>query len=288
MLKKEKIAKYVAIPFAVLAVSTAAILIKLSNSHPVAISFYRMGFSTLIFFVPFWMRRRKIKKLDSKDLYLSILAGFILAFHFAFWIYSLELTTVASSVVLVSSHPLLVLFISDKFFGENINKKAYFAVVFALIGVFLIFISDLRVENWSVWGDLFALIGMVLLGFYLSIGKVVREEVPTVIYVFLAYGFASVVLAILSLFVGTSFKVYSLGEYGVFLALAIVPTLFGHTVYNWSLRYVQADLVSISLLGEPILSSFLALIFLFEIPPLLTIFGGAITIIGIYLSLLWR
>lgn len=288
MFKKEKIAKYVAIPFAVLAVSTAAIFIKLSKSHPVAISFYRMGFSSLIFLVPFLRKRREIKKLSPKDLSLSILAGLILAFHFAFWIYSLELTTVTSSVVLVSSHPLLVLFISDRFFGESINKKAYFSVIFALIGVLLIFISDLRVKNWSVWGGLFALIGMILLGFYLSVGKVVREEVPTVIYVFLAYGFASVVLAILSIFVGTSFKVYSLSEYGIFLALAIIPTLFGHTVYNWSLRYVRADLVSISLLGEPILSSFLALIFSLEMPSLLTILGGGIIIIGIYWSLVWR
>lgn len=285
---KKKIAKYLAIPVAVFSVSTAAIFIKLSKSHPVAISFYRMLFSFLIFSFPFIGKIKEFLALKKRELFLASSAGFLLAFHFAFWIYSLELTTVTSSVVLVSSHPLLVMFISDNLLGESISKKAYFSVLIALVGVSVIFLGDLTIQGWSAWGDVLALMGMMLLAAYLTVGRTVRKSVSTVSYVFIAYGVASLVLAIVSFFVGTSFKIYPVREYAIFISLAVLPTFFGHTVYNWSLKHVRADLVSISLLGEPIISSFLAFILLIEVPPHLTILGAIITLIGIYLSLKWR
>lgn len=288
MYDKEQIAKYLAVPVAVLAVSTAAILIRFSEANPIAISFYRMFFSCLIFLFPFLNNLNNFYSVKKREFAYSILSGAFLAFHFAFWIYSLNLTSIASSVVLVSSHPLIVLFISDHFLGESIDKKSYFSVILALFGVFIILLGDLSFRDWSVLGDFFALIGMLFLAGYLSIGKVVRKKASTVFYVFVAYFVASLVLGVLSFVFETTFKIYGLNEYLIFISLAVVPTFLGHSIYNWSLRYVRADFVSISLLGEPVLSSFLAIIFFSEIPPLLTVFGAIITLFGVYLSLIWR
>ncbi len=285
--KDKKLAKYVGLPIAVFSVSTAAILIRFSNSNPITIAFYRMFFSSLFFLFPF-LKNKGIRTENKKNLLLIISSGIFLALHFAFWIASLNKTTVASSVVLVSSHPLLVMFFSSKFLGEEINQKAYYSVLFALLGVFLIALGDYSVKNWNVIGDIYALIGMFFLGFYILIGKVVRKDISTSSYVFSVYSVASIVLGFVSFFIGTSFKIYPIKEYLIFFLLALIPTLFGHSIYNWALRYVKADLVSITLLGEPIISSVLALIILSESPPTISLIGVSLTIIGIYLSLKLR
>ena len=69
----------------------------------------------------------------------------------------------------------------------------------------------------------------------------------------------------------------------LFLALALVCTLGGHLVYNWSLRYLDAAVVSVSFLGEPVLASGLAWLFLGQPVHPLTALGGAVVLAGIYL-----
>lgn len=285
---KKKLAKFFGLPLAILAVSTAAILIRLSNSHPITIAFFRMFFSSLLFLPLFLRRKKELKKINFRLIIFIVLSGFSLGLHFASWIYSLQFTTVASSVVLVSSHPLLVLFLSDKLLGESVNKKAYYSVLLALIGVSLIVLGDLRVEEWNMIGDFLALGGMIFLAIYLIIGRKVRKDLSTVTYVFLVYCLASFLLGFISFTFEIGFVVYSIREYVIFFSLALIPTLLGHSVYNWALRYLKPDLVSISLLGEPILSSILAAIIFIEFPPSLSLLGFLITIYGIYISLKWR
>ena len=74
---------------------------------------------------------------------------------------------------------------------------------------------------------------------------------------------------------------YPMQEFVLFLLLAGVSTILGHTVYNWSLKYVTAPFVSASLLGEPILASVLAAIILGEIPSPYIYLGGVLILAGV-------
>jgi len=288
MIDKKKLEKRLhpkfAIPVAVLAVSFAAIFIRLSNAHPISIAFYRMFFSTLtlLFFIPYY--KDEIKSLNKKDWLVLLSAGIFLAVHFASWISSLNYTSVASSVVLVTAHPLVVSWISGWHLDEKTSKKAYLAIIVALFGVFVMTYSDYSVTPTALFGDFLAIIGMFAVAAYIIRGREMRKRMSVVPYSFIVYGFSTVFLAIFSIGFSTSFKIYPPREYLLFLALALIPTMFGHTLYNWALKYVRAKVVSISLLGEPIGSSILAFFILSEIPPYLTIIGAAITLFGIYLS----
>ncbi len=285
--EKKKLAHF-SLPLAIAAASFAAIFIRFSDVHPIAIAFYRMLFSTLIllFFIPSHIK--EIKALTKKEWIIVITTGFFLAIHFAAWISSLEYTTVASSVILVSAHPLIVAWIGGWYLGERAPPKIYVGIGIALMGVTLMAYSDYSISEWALFGDVLAILGMFAMAGYILRGRKVRQETSLVAYAFLVYLTSTIFLGFFSLGSSTSFTIYPMREYIIFLALAIIPTMFGHTVYNWALKYVRARLVSISLLGEPIGSSILAFFLLQEIPPRLSILGGVITLFGIYLCTKYR
>ncbi len=277
----EVIAHY-SIPFAIIAASFAAIFIRFSNAHPLSIAFYRMLFSSLILlgFIP--NHTKEIRSLKKQDWLILISTGLFLAIHFAAWISSLEFTTVASSVILVSSHPLVVSWIGGWYLKEKSPTKFYFGVMIALTGVSLMVISDYQVSEWALAGDILAIVGMLGMAGYILRGRKIRPTMSLVPYAFLVYLFSTIFLGLFSLGFSNSFQIYPTREYILFLSLAVIPTMFGHTVYNWALKYVKARLVSISLFGEPIGSSILAFFILNEIPPRLSILGGIITLFGVY------
>jgi drug/metabolite transporter (DMT)-like permease len=66
--------------------------------------------------------------------------------------------------------------------------------------------------------------------------------------------------------------------------MALIPGVLGHTLYNWSLKYVTATVVSVSLLGEPIGSSILAALLLGEVPTGWVLIGGPIVLAGIVMA----
>lgn len=285
--RKSRLA-HVSLPFAIIAASFAAIFIRFSQVHPIAIAFYRMLFSSLIlvFFIPAYIE--EIKNLTKKEWFIIITTGFFLAIHFAAWISSLEYTTVASSVILVSAHPLIVAWIGGWYLDEKPPPKIYIGIVIALLGVILMAYSDYTISEWALFGDLLALLGMLAVAGYILRGRKIRQNMDLVPYAFLVYLSSTFFLGLFSLGFSTSFEIYSWNEYLIFLALAVIPTMFGHTVYNWALKYVRARLVSISLLGEPIGSSILAFLILQEVPPRLTLFGGIVVLFGVYLCTKYR
>lgn len=279
---------HISLPFAIAAASFAAIFIRFSNAHPIAVAFYRMLFSSLIlsFFIPAYLD--DIRNLSKKQWGIVITTGFFLAIHFAAWISSLGYTTVASSVILVSAHPLIVSWIGGWYLEEKAPPRIYIGIGIALIGVVLMAYSDYSFTEWGLFGDILALVGMLAMAGYILRGRKIRQNMNLIPYAFLVYLSSTGFLALFSLAFSTSFTVYPRREYMIFLALAVVPTMFGHTVYNWALKYVRARLVSISLLGEPIGSSILAFFILQEVPPRFTVIGGAITLFGIYLCTKYR
>jgi len=286
-LEKKKLAHF-SLPLAIIGASFAAIFIRFSNVHPIAVAFYRMLFSSLILlvFIPSYLE--EIKSLSKREWVIIITTGFFLAVHFAAWVSSLEYTTVASSVILVSAHPLLVAWIAGWYLEEKAPPKIYVGIGIALVGVFLMVYSDYSMSEWALFGDILAILGMLAMAVYILRGRKVRQEMSLVTYAFLVYLTSTVFLGFFSVGFSTSFNIYPIREYIIFIALAIIPTMFGHTLYNWALRYVKARLVSISLLGEPIGSSLLAFLLLDEIPPRLSILGGIITLFGIYLCTKYR
>lgn len=144
--------------------------------------------------------------------------------------------------------------------------------------------GDMGSGGGSLYGDALALLGGVMLGVYILGGRHLRRSLDLVSYVTPVYATAAVVLLAMALALGVPLTGYPPTEYLIFLALALVPMIFGHTVYNWALRYVSAPVVSISLLGEPVGASILAYLVLGEQPGGWVVAGGVVTLLGILVS----
>jgi drug/metabolite transporter (DMT)-like permease len=273
------------LPVGVLAISSASILIRLTPADPLAIAFWRLAFATSIVLAVGVVKGLELPR--GRYLTYSLLSGVFLAVHFLSWIPSLFLTTVAASTTLVNIHPIVMLLLSRSL-GERINRATVAGVLVATVGAILITFSP-----GGLLGDLLAVVGALSFAGYLAIGRVVRASVGTLGYVAVAYGAA----ALVSLGVGLALRVnlvnYDWHTFFMFLLIASIPMMLGHTVFNYLLGRYRAVTIAASTLGEPIGATLLAALVLGESPMgdvVFDLFGVSVTLplqaMGIVVTLL--
>ncbi len=271
----------------VLAVSFSAILIKWSQAPAAVLGLYRLVF-TFLLLGPFLLTkeaRREMRALRLRTWGAIALSGLFLGLHFIFWIGSLQYTTVASSTILITLQPIFVMVIAYFTLNERTAWQAWVGASIALIGSALIGIGDFQISGGALWGDLLSLLGTLVVSGYLVIGQHLRGQMSSMVYSLLVYIFAIVVMFFYCLWEGYSLVGYSGKEWFLFVLLAIVPTIFGHTLFNWLLKYVNAATISMAILGEPIGASLLAYLLLGESISSAQWVGGAIILSGIWLFL---
>ncbi len=291
-----------AIPFGILAVSTSSIFIRYAQEYASSLSVaaFRLTFAALILSPLVLLRHREeLRAITKKELGLALLSGGLLAVHFGTWITSLEYTTVASSVVLVSTSPLWVALLSPFFLGEKISRSVLVGMGLALLGGATVGISDsctwgggsLACPSFAEFvggtafvGDALALGGALTGAGYLVIGRRLRNKLSLLPYIFVVYGMAAVGLCLALLGLEGLPTGYPPKVYLWFVLLALVPQLLGHSTFNWALRYLSAAYVSITMLGEPIGSTILAYFLLDEKPTFLKLFGAILILVGIYMA----
>lgn len=269
----------------VAAISTSAILIRLAEAPPPVIAFYRMFFGAL-FFAPLARKDLVQQKPTKGQLISALVAGAFLALHFLLWMTSLKLTSVASSVVLVATQPIWVFLMAAVFLGEKPTGTMWLGISIALIGSVMVGLVQSEAGASKLAGDLLALGGAVMMAAYFVVARRLRQSLPLPLYSALTLGSASIVLALYILFAGLPWTGYSGQTWLMFIALALVPTVLGHNTLNWALKYVPATMVSATILGEPLGSTILAIFILGEVPRAMEVFGGIITLAGIFL--VWR
>jgi drug/metabolite transporter (DMT)-like permease len=282
---------YLALFISVVSVSFAAIFIVSCDAPALSIAFYRLLF-TLLLILPFVLIYRKTRhellNMPRSTLLIMIGIGIILAAHFALWITSLEHTSVASSVILVTAHPLLVGPISHFFLKERLSAVNATGIVLSVVGVIILVYGNYGFATGldTFEGNILAILGGIFAGLYILGGRKLRKTVSIGSYAFVVYAVGTIVLFVICLLFNAPVINLSLKDYGIIFLMAVVAGIFGHTLYNWSLEHVRASLASVVLLGEPIGSSLLAfaLPWIQQTPSYYTIIGGAIILSGIYLT----
>jgi drug/metabolite transporter (DMT)-like permease len=268
-----------------LAVSFSAILIRIAADDPATVVWVRMAIAAALLTPLVWRdARRGVLARGGRQLSLVGASGLLLAAHFLLWTASLRYTSIAASVLLVSLHPVMVSPLQRRLFGERTSPGAIAGLGIALGGTALTCIGDLRLSATALGGDLLALGGAASLAGYLVIGRGVRSTLGVAGYSASVYAVVAVIAAATAAAGGVA-HLPSARVTLVCLALAVVCTLGGHTVYNWALRHVQAFRVSMAFLGEAPLTALLAVIVFGSIPPLSTVAGGVLILAGIALTM---
>ena len=289
---------YLGVGLGVTISSTAAILIRLAQAEApsLVIAAWRLMLATLILApVTLVLRRSELRALTRPGTggraWVSALAsGLLLAIHFATWITSLRLTTVATSAVLVETNPFFVAVLSYLFLRERPSRTTVVGIVLAIAGSVGITVGDLRggplvaFGGQALLGDLLALVGGLMAAIYFLLGRRLRQRLSVVAYIWPVYTVAAVVLLAVCLLTGQRLAGYAPPTYLMILLLALGPQLLGHSSLNYALGQLSATLVTVAALGEPIGSALLALLLLGEAPPLLTLGGGVLILAGIALT----
>ncbi|MEW6638240.1 MAG: DMT family transporter [Actinomycetota bacterium] len=267
-----------------LAVSSAAILIRLADAPAIAVSFWRCALGALVL-LPFALARRESLP-RGRALYTGIISGMALGAHFGFWISSLDYTSVAASVVLVSTQPVFVAILAYVLFGERTSPVSFAGILVAVAGTSVIAADD-SVGSAALLGNLLALTGAVTVAVYVLIGRSARTSgrVGALPYSIVVYSSAAATLLAAGLVSGVQMWGYGAQTWFWLWAITLGPQLLGHTVFNWALGYVDASVVSGTILAEPVVSALLAWLILSERPGLLTIGGGAVVLAGLFLLL---
>ncbi len=300
---KPRISPYLVLAIGIFAVSFGSILARLAQEQGVpslVIAAYRTLVAALIL-LPFMIsgRRDEVYALRPADWRLALLSGMALALHFATWISSLAYTSVTASTVLVSTSPLWVGLAAPFFLGEPFTRPLKMGMTLALIGTLIISASTLVTMSGNglvfnaadvasgqrpLLGNVLALLGAFGGAVYILIGRKLRASLSLITYATLVYGTAAICLTLLVWLTGSRMRGYSPQVYLLFLLMGVVPQLIGHSSFNFSLGYLPAAFVGVSIFSEPIGASILALIFLGEIPGPLVIFGSLFVLVGVLIS----
>jgi drug/metabolite transporter (DMT)-like permease len=285
---------------AVLATTYAGPIVRLAAAPALAIAFWRL---TLVLPVTgglaVWQeqgaRSREHGAADRNVLlrapsatWLMIASGLLLALHFWTWIASLRFTTVASSVVLVSLKPVFVWALAAVWLHEHPSRREGWGIGIAVLGAILIGIGDARLSLGALGGDMLALAGALTAAGYYVIGRRVRATVGVWTYATVVYAVAAGTLLVVALARTIPLTGFAGRDWAVFGALAAGPMLLGHTGMNYALKFYRATTVNVAALGEPVGATLIAWLGLHETPPPLALFGGAIVVAGIGLTLTAR
>ena len=274
--------QYLVLAFGVVSVAFAAVFIKLAEAPPLVIAAYRLCLASLVLApVAWWRARDELRKLGRRQLLMAVASGAFLALHFGLWIASLDYTTVASSVVLVTASPIFVAVASYLLWGEKLTTRITGGIAVSIVGAAVIGFSNWQAGAGSLLGSVLALGGATAVAGYLLIGRRLRQNMGLLSYIFLTYLSAGLVLLTAALVSGQRLTGYPGTTYLMFVLLALVPQLLGHSSLNWALRFVPATMVTIAVLGEPVGATVLAFFILKEVPSWMEIAGGVLILAGI-------
>lgn len=285
---------YVVLALAIAGISFAAPLIRLSHAHPLTIATWRLAISLAVI-LPLTMRKgqwRQWRLLSRGELVACVGAGMALALHFWAWNTSVGLTTVAASVVLVNLQPVFVAAGSALWLREPPSARQWLGVSVAILGAIVIVWADLARggafggSSRALLGDALALVGGIAAAAYFLTGRRIRQRLDLWPYVSLVYGACFLSLLVLVAVVGAPLLPQPPREWAIFAALAAGPMLLGHTGMNWALKLLPAYVVNLTVLGEPVGATVLAMIIpgIGEVPSWMTVLGGGMILSGIMVT----
>lgn len=268
----------------VLAVSSAAILVRLADAPAVALAWWRTALGALVL-APFALRSGVVPGRGQRPLLMA--SGALLAAHFWLWFQSLAHTTVASSSVLVSMSPVLVGIGAARVLGEPPDRRGWTGLCVAVLGAIVIVGGDLDgTIGRQLFGDALALAAAAAIAGYLLLGRHARRTLPVSVYATWTYGSAAIVLLFAALSTGTALGVAEPYDRDTWLAIAglvVGPQLLGHTVFNLVLGRVTATVVAVVVICEPVGATLLAAVLLAELPGGWFLLGAPLVLAGVLL-----
>lgn len=266
---------------AILGVSMSAPLTALVAAPALGIALWRNALGAALL-IPGAVTVLRRQPLTRRQLALCMLSGAFLAAHFAAWLPSVTLTTVAASTALVCTTPMWTT-LAARLTGNQVPRLVWVGLSLGLLGVLLVTGVDVTVSARALSGDLLALLGGILAAGYVLIGASVREQVSTTAYAGVCYSTAAVLLAVAALVTGVPLGGYTTRDWLLILAITICAQMLGHTIFNRVVSTVGPTVVGMAILFEVPGAALLAFVLIGQVPPLLVVPGLVLIVTGLAL-----
>ena len=280
---QNKYLPYIALTIGISALSLSAMFVRWAEAPGPVTGFYRLLISTILLTPLFVRQQKQLAPVEKKYLLFPIIAGIFTAFDFAFWNSSLKYTTAANATLLGNTAPLWVALIALIIFREKLRGVFWFGLVIALTGAVLVMGSDFLHHPTLGLGDLLASAAAIFYASYQLTTQRGRKYIDPFRYIWLVGVSATIGMFIINLAMSNSFTGYSAQTWIIFFVTAIVSQMVGYLAITYALGHLPASIVSPTLIGQPILTTLLAIPMLGEIPNAMQWFGGAIALAGIYI-----
>ncbi|WP_369131995.1 DMT family transporter [Modestobacter sp. I12A-02662] len=268
---------------AVVGVSFSGPLTALVTTSFLAIAFWRNAAGAALLLPVLLLRERgALAGLRARDLTSSVVAGLFLAAHFAAWLPSLSMTTVAASTALVTTTPVWTA-LAARLSGVELPAQVWWGLALAVLGAALIAGVDVTVSREALAGDGLALLGAICAGGYMLAGARARERLTTSAYSVTCYSVCAVALAAAALLADLPLTGFSARDWWLIAAITVCAQLLGHTLLNLVLSSVGPTVVGLAILLEVPGALLVALVLLQQVPPLLALPGMLAVVAGVAL-----
>ena len=211
-----------------------------------------------------------------------IFAGIFLGCHFACFFLGIRNTSIANATLLGCLSPIFTVFIAI-FQKKKINKMTYVGLIVAIVGVGIVQSGDISLNNTNLFGDSIALLSALFLAITFVLAEKIRQETDNVVYGRSLFFVASITVLFIATTTGDSVLNFMPADIPWFLFLGLVPSIFGHNLLNYAVKYITPTAVSSVPLGEPIIASLFGLLLFGEAIPLGALLGGPVVLIGVYI-----
>ncbi len=266
--------------------STAVIMIKASDEQPFLVASYRLLVAAAVL-SPFFFRDLKAAPVPYrwKQVKWSALPAVALAVHFMSWIVGARMTQVANASLIANLTPVAMPFFVLLFFRERINRTEIYGTLFTLLGLVILTGSTLQVSQTSFLGDVICFGSMLAFACYLALGRKNGARISLWLYMVPLYTIAGLICLVCALPFVNPIKSYTLANVLYMLGLGLIPTVFGHTILNYSLKHFRGQVVSVTNLGQPLFSGFLGFLIFREVPGLLFYIAAGFIVAGVLIVL---
>jgi drug/metabolite transporter (DMT)-like permease len=261
--------------------ATSVLMIKASQLHPVLLSAYRLILSAALLSPLYVINRRKYRsQFAGQDVRLALLPAALLAFHFITWTQGAQWTHAANATLIVCMVPVVMPFLLFFTIGEKITKLEIVGTVMALSGAVWLTASDFWMSRQTLMGDITCFVSMLFFSFYLVQARANRDLPSIWLYVVPLYAVAGLICFLIALFVVRPLTMPPPREYPIILGLAVVPTIFGHSILNHAMRHLRGQTVSVVNLFQFIFAGVLAYFLYDELPRPVFYAAGTLVVAG--------
>ena len=282
-MKKPKIIPLLSL--GLVSISLSPIIARALTSSATIISFWRMLFASLLLWSYSLIYNKNFKKLSFSNKIRTTFAGLLLGLHFMLFYEAVKITTIANATFLGTLAPFFTLLIELVIYKRSYKKMVYYGMLLALFGTVLVLIYNFDLSSKYTLGNIYAVLCSLCISISFLIAEKVRDTEGTIEYTRMLYGVAALTIFIIGSFYTETFMIYDKNEIFGFIFLALIPTILGHNIFYYSLKFTTPTIVGTVPLGEPILASIVAFFLFNESVSINTAIGGGLCIYGIFLIL---